>query len=83
MLNSITADVDSGVTALVNIYHTAADCMRSRNMVKRDGNSVNQAIWWDAECGTMKCRKYELLRNFRVTNLRTDLLAYTQHRKTI
>lgn len=80
IITLINTSVDAGVNALVNIYQSAADCMRIRNRQSRTDTVNQNAIWWDAECETMKSHKYALLRIFRATDNRADLQAYTTYR---
>ncbi len=76
LFNMINDNIDAGVTAIVNIYQSADECMRSRSTLKtRNVNATQNAVWWDAECDSKKAQKYSLLRKFRNSNVSTDLTA--------
>ena len=79
IFDSIQNNINDCVQTIVNLYQTAAECMR----IKGRSKSINKKLkepWCDQQCEYLKKEKYKALRCFKRTNDAHDLNKYKQCR---
>lgn len=81
ILNSITINFEAAIDSLLEIFYSAAECMRvgeHRTVLRKYTNKP----WWDSECEVQRNRKMQSLRQFRVLNTGENLNQYLTHRNS-
>ncbi len=74
-------DVTDSVPAFIEVYKTAADNMLFNPNASNSKKYVRtQPQWWNIECTRAKHTKFQLLRQFRVSNDMADLQLYKNSR---
>ena len=77
--NEINLDINDTIEILNNILYRAGDSMKRVSRVNRKVGTVNQMRqpdWWDRDCDIKKCKKYDMLTKYRVTNCCDNLRKY-------
>ena len=65
ILIKLDISIDECVQSIVEMYHKAAECMKSK---PSKTNVAKQEPWWDGECDKLKKEKFKALRLFRTEN---------------
>lgn len=82
MDNLVDLNVTDSVPAFIDMYKSAADNMLYKRNASTYTNKCDntQPPWWNMECSRAKRSKFQLLRQFRVSNDMTDLQLYKHAR---
>ena len=73
ILIKLDISIDDCVQSIVEMYHKAAECMKSK---PSKTNVAKQEPWWDSECDNLKKEKFKALRLFRTENNYQNLNNY-------
>ncbi|MES9884604.1 MAG: hypothetical protein ABW185_27480, partial [Sedimenticola sp.] len=76
MESLVDNDVTASVTAFIDLYKTAADKMLYKPNISNMSRANNQPPWWTIDCARAKRTKFQLLRQFRLSNNMADLHLY-------
>ena len=84
--NEINLDINNTIAILNNILYRAGDSMKRVSRVNRKVGTVKQMRqpdWWDRYCDIKKCKRYEMLTEYRITNCCDDLRKYLDEKNKL
>ena len=80
IVDRLAFDIDQAADLLLNMYYSAAECLKYNGNANSHPQKSTQPMWWDAECESCKFDKNKLLRHFRITDSLSDLKAFKSAR---